>query len=282
MHRGQPGNVRKSCLQPDSLRCSRAGLPGGLSRIERLIAVVLVLVGATVGSSEAVRASTDPSALCERAAIVAAGRTGVPISVLKAIMLTETGRQSGNVMRPWPWTVNMEGKGRWFDSASAAIAYAEEHNKRGATSFDVGCFQINYKWHHQNFTALDVMFNPLENALYAAEFLADLYSETSDWEAAAGAYHSRTPDYADAYRVRFAGFRKMFLAEDGRPLPDLATIGEDWPEEQERDVVALPGRTDRENTFPLLKAGSERGLGSLVPMSESGVAQSLFAPGDAG
>ena len=63
-------------------------------------------------------------------------------AVLKAISLTETGRKTGGQFRPWPWTVNMEGTGHWFDTLDEARAYVSREFKRGARSFDVGCFQI--------------------------------------------------------------------------------------------------------------------------------------------
>lgn len=79
--------------------------------------------------------------LCEAAAQVAAERTGVPVTVLSAISLTETGRRIGARTRPWPWTVNMEGKGKWFDSRAEALDYVRRNHARGARSYDVGCFQ---------------------------------------------------------------------------------------------------------------------------------------------
>jgi soluble lytic murein transglycosylase-like protein len=67
------------------------------------------------------------------------------------------------------------------------------NHARGARSYDVGCFQINYRWHGQHFASLDQMFDPDANAAYAARFLSELYAEFGDWSRAAGAYHSRTP-----------------------------------------------------------------------------------------
>ncbi|MHC0051975.1 transglycosylase SLT domain-containing protein [Actibacterium sp. D379-3] len=208
--------------------------------------------------------ASDPAALCDAAAQRASAATGVPLSVLRAISLTETGRKRGGKMRPWPWTVNMEGKGVWFDDADSAMAYAYKHYKRGARSFDVGCFQLNYKWHGQNFTSIEEMFKPDPNAQYAANFLHDLYQEKGDWSAAAGAYHSRTKTYADRYRKRFDRYRATFTDQGGPPLPLLAAgSGQpDAPTQSAPVEVAL-----RVNTYPLLQSGQgERGLGSLVPL----------------
>ncbi|MEX0283439.1 MAG: transglycosylase SLT domain-containing protein [Paracoccaceae bacterium] len=97
----------------------------------------------------------------------------------------------------------MEGAGKWFDTEDAARAYVFRHFKAGARSFDVGCFQINYKWHHQAFQSLDDMFDPRQNAHYAARFLTELFGEYGSWDEAVGAYHSKTDDLAARYLKRF-------------------------------------------------------------------------------
>ncbi|WP_246138122.1 transglycosylase SLT domain-containing protein [Maritimibacter fusiformis] len=217
----------------------------------------------------------DQAVICDQAATLASARTGVPISVMKAITLTETGRTRDGIARPWPWTVNMEGKGMWFDDRTAALAYATAHHDLGARSFDIGCFQINYKWHHEAFATIDQMFDPAANALYAAGFLQQLFAETGDWELAAGAYHSRTPDHAERYRARFASYRAMFLAEDALPLRVTAIAGG-------TGGGAAPPSHARVNTFPLLQAGGDAAIGSLVPLDARGASGSLFARDGAG
>ncbi len=176
--------------------------------------IVLLLVAAMPARAQA-RATGDMTAsVCERAAEEAARRSGVPVSVLKAISLTETGRKAPGGFRPWPWTVNMEGAGHWFDTLAEARNYVQGEHARGAQSFDIGCFQINYRWHGEAFASIDQMFEPLPNALYAARFLTELFAETGNWNDAAGAYHSRTKSFADKYAARFAQLRQKFIAED--------------------------------------------------------------------
>ncbi len=239
-----------------------------------VLATLLAFLAAEPGAAQ-----DDLSRVCDRAAVAAAAESGVPVSVLKAIALTETGRARGGSTRPWPWTVNMEGKGVWFDNRAAALAYVYEHFKRGARSFDVGCFQINYKWHHQHFASIEEMFDPLANAQYAAEFLRSLHAESGDWEVAAGAYHSRTPEYANRYKAKFAGYRAHFLHEDALPLvvePPLLAA----------DLAVSPSTGGvtraRINTYPLLQGGAQPALGSLVPLANRGAAIGLFARGGAG
>lgn len=224
--------------------------------MESLALQILILMGS---STQVVMARADPAAVCDHAAQQVAQESGVPLNVLRAITRTETGRGSGSDLRPWPWTVNMEGHGVWFDTADQAQVYVFRHFQRGARSFDVGCFQINYKWHGQAFNSIEEMFDPLINARYAARYLKKLHGEFGDWNRAAGAYHSRTQKYATRYLKRYAAIR------DGLE-PSIVTAPDTHLTEPRR------------NRFPLLTGVPGNGQnGSLFP---SGTAQaaSLFAP----
>ena len=159
----------------------------------------------------------ETAQLCDRAAARAARDSGVPLDVLRAITRTETGRSG----LPWPWTVNLEGLGQWFETRQDALDHVEAAHARGARRFDVGCFQINYRWHGAAFRSLDEMFDPDRNGAYAAQFLAQLYAETGDWARAAGAYHSRTPEFAERYAARFEGIR---LGQSEAELPRARAV----------------------------------------------------------
>lgn len=208
--------------------------------------------------------------LCEEAATRASAASGVPVSVLRAIALTETGRTKHGAFRPWPWTVNMEGRGVWFDTYEEARDYVAQQHARGARSYDVGCFQINYRWHGQHFASVEQMFDPDANAAYAARFLSELYAELGDWSRAAGAYHSRTPTFAGRYRERFDRIRARLLTASGDPPPTDAVMRADAqspPPAPGAPKAAAPSVEVRDNRFPLLlTTGAERGLASLVPM----------------
>ena len=213
----------------------------------------MTLITALAAAGPAV---ASPADLCREAARMAAEQTSVPTSVLLAITQTETGRGAGDRIEPWPWTVNMEGEGHWFADPETAIDFIRAAQAGGATSFDVGCFQINHRWHGDAFASLDEMFDPTANALYAADFLTRLHAESGDWSAAAGAYHSRTQVHAERYRARFDSLRAAAVAEgaDDGATPRLAS------------VEGLP----RANSFPLLQGGGSARLGSLVPLGGGG------------
>ena len=215
---------------------------------------------ASLARAEIASRATGPehSALCDTAARAAGRRHGVPEKVLLALNRTETGRMRAGRFEPWPWTVNLEGKGEWFDDYTTALQFAERSLKSGKRSFDVGCFQLNYRWHGEHFESIAQMFDPFANADYAARFLRDLYTEKKDWALAAAAYHSRTPKFADKYRTRFA---RILARLDSTTTADT----------QHRILTAAAGlpaqNTVKNNQFPLLHGLSDANAskGSLFP-----------------
>jgi hypothetical protein len=186
-----------------------------------------------------VEAALDPAELCDRAAARASAETGVPLDVLRTVALVESGRPNGGDQRPWPWTANFGGQGYWYATSREAELAVDERRSMGATNIDIGCFQINHRWHGANFASVSAMFDPDANALYAAQFLSRLFDETGNWPDAAAAYHSRTPEHAEVYRARF----------------EAVAGGQNTSSE----------RAPRLNRFPLLQSGASGSLGSLVP-----------------
>ena len=238
---------------------------------------LIALLGACVlvwGSALARTPSLDPSQthLCHQAIERASAQIGVRRDVLLAISLTETGKKIAGRVNPWPWTVNMEGEGRWFATQQDALAYTQGNFARGARSFDVGCFQINYRWHHENFRSISDMFDPQINATYAAKYLKSLYEETGTWVKAAGYYHSRTPEYSNRYQARF----NQYMASIGGRVDERLALGHG--SEVLQNVVAhtTPTRTRSEPVWPLERLNHAnqsdlvQGSGSLVPFNQSG------------
>lgn len=146
--------------------------------------------------------------ICDAAAMEAAQKTGVPLELLRTLTRVETGRGGSQAAPdPWPWTLNMAGDGSWHDSAEAALTVARRAIAEGRRNIDIGCFQINYRWHGDQFRSLEAMMDPTENALYAARFLHDLQGEFGNWMDAAAVFHSRNPDHATRYMARFFAIR---------------------------------------------------------------------------
>lgn len=169
----------------------------------RIGQVCMILFAAmTAGPAPAADPFADPSALCEEAAAKAAAESGVPLPILDAILLAESGRGRGAGVRPWPWTLHATGRGQWFDSRTAAEAELRHLASMGLTNIDIGCFQINLRWHGAAYPSPEMLLDPLTNARHAAAFLTELHRDSLDWRQAAGRYHSRDPHRAEGYAQR--------------------------------------------------------------------------------
>ncbi len=250
---------RNAVRRPSCPPRGRGGLCG--SRRGRAVTLSLLLLFPVVPA----KADIYPADLCELAIVEGARRGGVPVEVLHAIALTETGRKAGGRLRPWPWAINREGEGFWFDTRDEAFAFAQKSVAAGRPSFDVGCVQINYRWHGHAFPSVETMLDPQWTATYAAQFLRTLYEDRGSWSEAAGAYHSLTPELARIYRERF----DRILAEL-EPL-EVAPV-----------VASLPpqGRSARaEAREAHRRAAAERRAASPPPLATPGsLAAGAFAP----
>lgn len=144
----------------------------------------------------------DEGVACREQAAAAERAANIPAGLLLAIGRRESGRfdaRTGDVL-PWPWSVNREGEDHVFATEAEAIAYVEAAQREGSQSIDVGCFQINLKYHPDAFATLSEAFDPAANAAYAARFLRELYAREGTWEAAVADYHSATPELGGPYR----------------------------------------------------------------------------------
>ena len=175
--------------------------------------------------------------ICDAAAKRAAANSAVPADVMLAITRLETGQQGSG--EPWPWTVNHAGDGTWFRSEDEARSYVFSRIKRGASNIDIGCFQINYRWHSNAFQSLDQMFDPDMNAEYAAGFLTELYDEFGDWTQAVGAYHSRTPEFATRYKAKFSELHAALQTRDFKGQLDEPPLTQAFSEGSSRHSGSL-------------------------------------------
>ena len=65
---------------------------------------------------------------------------GIPHTVLYAVALTESATQidKGDLYRPWPWTLNVAGRGYFFDSRLEAWRALTGWLREGQRSIDIG------------------------------------------------------------------------------------------------------------------------------------------------
>ncbi len=116
---------------------------------------------------------------------------GVPFNVLYGIASVESNLK--------PWALNVKGRSVYLQDRQKTISVVSRLLKRGIYSFDVGCMQMNVKWHHERFQNISQLVDPNHNVYHAAKFLNELYHEKGTWSAAVAAYHSRTPSRGRAY-----------------------------------------------------------------------------------
>jgi hypothetical protein len=157
-------------------------------------------------------ASTQPASrpapvdLCRSAIAAAETAERLPPGLLLAIGLVESGRRhpASGTVSPWPWTINVEGTGRYFETREEAVAAVDALRAGGVRLIDVGCMQVNLHHHPAAFASTGDAFDPSRNALYAARFLKRLHDAAGNWMTAVGRYHSATPGRGEPYGARVA------------------------------------------------------------------------------
>ncbi len=149
-------------------------------------------------------AAAAQGVLCRSAVAAAEREYGIPSQLLAAISRVESGRRDPltGEMHPWPWTVNAAGQGYFYETKAEAVAAVLAMRARGVQSIDVGCGQVNLMHHPNAFPNLEIAFDPQANAAYAARFLRQLFGQTGDWNKAAAAYHSATPEIGAEYQQK--------------------------------------------------------------------------------
>lgn len=140
--------------------------------------------------------------LCETAAAEAAAIARVPLPILRAILVAQSGMPQRNdepLPDPWPWSVSAGPERHIFEDAAGARSFALDRLRAGQDDIALGCFQIGWRWHGPAFGSVERMLDPGLNARYAADMLQSHYRQTGDWRRAAGAFHSADPALAEAY-----------------------------------------------------------------------------------
>jgi soluble lytic murein transglycosylase-like protein len=147
---------------------------------------MLKLAIALVFSSSVAGLALANGKLCEREMMRAATKYGVPVGMLYAVGLTETGR--GESLHPY--AMNIEGKASFDVRPQEAIARFHVAHAAGIKLIDIGCMQINHHYHKGEFASVEQMFEPAANVDYAARFLKELKAREGTWTMAVARYHA--------------------------------------------------------------------------------------------
>ena len=171
----------------------------------------------TATSSIVTASVTD---LCDASIESVAHTTSVPKEVLYKIARLESGRRFKGEHISWPWSLNNAGKGYFLDTETAALNKLGKLIALGEKNIDVGCMQLNLRWHARYFDSLEQMMSPIENVSYAAKFLQELYDETGAWEKAVKFYHSRNSKYNNVY---YSKYQKMPIPNGSQSSEKVST-----------------------------------------------------------
>lgn len=183
---------------PVAPRAPLAGVPDLPGLTEDLPADLVADQAEPLAAPPAATDSRDAD-ICVSEILEAQRRHAIPGNLLLAIGLQEAGTTREGRRTIWPWTVNAGGQGRMFDAQEEAISWVDRLLESGVDLVDLGCMQVNMRWHGERFESVGAMLDPRGNVDYAARFLVSLKAETGDWASAASAYHSRNTERGEAY-----------------------------------------------------------------------------------
>lgn len=139
--------------------------------------------------------------------ILIASATQVPPELLYAIATQESALKiNQNLHRPWPWTLNIAGKGYYYDDyESACRALTIALHVHDAKRVDVGIAQINIGWNPELFLDPCYALEPYQNLKAAGQILRKHYEKSGNWITAAGLYHHPAGgSNAEKYRLSVA------------------------------------------------------------------------------
>ena len=118
--------------------------------------------------------------------IRAANAENIPLSVLYSVGLTETGQRG----RLQPYAMNIDGPASWRPACPRPCACSRPAKGRGAKFIDIGCMQINHRFHAEHFESLEAMSDARRNVAYAAHFLKELRAREPSWTLAVARYNA--------------------------------------------------------------------------------------------
>lgn len=132
------------------------------------------------------RSAAEELTICEREMRTAADEFRIPLGVLYAVGMTESGGKKGLQ----PLAMNIAGKPYVASSLADALSRFETERARGVKLIDLGCMQINHHYHGGRFASVAEMFDPHKNVQYAARFLNELRARHDTWTMAVARYHA--------------------------------------------------------------------------------------------
>jgi soluble lytic murein transglycosylase-like protein len=176
----------------------------------------LIVLGLASLYSAAAAAGNTPANICEREMAAAAVAEGIPLGILYAVGLTETGRK-GSLS---PYALNIEGRTVFAASERQAIMEFKKARASGKKLIDLGCMQINHHYHGKEFGSIAAMLEPRDNVRYAARFLRQLKTQEGSWTMAVARYHAGPDNDPAQKRYICAVIRNLVATDFGNWTPE--------------------------------------------------------------
>ena len=192
--------LHKGCLWP--LLGSR-GMRLFVSKILMFFVLLLMLIQPVQAKTQDLR--VDDAYVCMQATTKIEKQFQIKKHLLTTSASVETGRynKAKKQTLSWPWTINAQGKGQYFETKEEAVKAVKELQAKGVKSIDVGCMQINLMYHGDAFKNAEEALDPYKNVEYGAKYLKKLYARKgNDWLKAAMAYHSNVLKKALRYKKK--------------------------------------------------------------------------------
>ncbi len=145
-----------------------------------------IVIAALIAFTSSAPGQAAPANPCEGEMRHAAAKYEVPLGVLYAVGLTESGHKESLQ----PLAMNIAGEAYFATSLDDAIQRFDTADAAGIKLIDIGCMQINHYFHGREFTSLRRMFDPHANVDYAARFLKSLRKQEGSWTLAVARYHA--------------------------------------------------------------------------------------------
>ncbi|MDC0434764.1 hypothetical protein OAM69_03885 [bacterium] len=121
---------------------------------------------------------------------------GVPYKLLYAVAIAESNNPNEAAFEPWPWTLNVNGKGMYFATKAEAVVTLTRELGKGTRNIDICAGQINYRYNHHLIPDINKALD-LKPCLAAATHVLNrelryckLKLRKRDWWCAVERYHS--------------------------------------------------------------------------------------------
>src|SRR3546814_26224 len=149
--------------------------------------LIMAVTVACAVSAFATPALAQDGISCSKLIADTENRRQIPRGLLMAIAVTESGMNG----IPNPHAMNIAGKTYHARDLEDMAQVISNNWTRGVRSIDVGCMQINLKFHGEKFSRLTDLLHSPTNVDYGASYLIKLAIDRGSWREGVMDYHNK-------------------------------------------------------------------------------------------